>query len=427
MRSRTSPFRTGAALAGAALLVLTACSDARAGDELALADRPLAAHQLQLLDLAFDVASSMPVHPHIKNRSRAQEGVVEAALELGQPRRALGYIERIDNWRRGVGYADLAFYCAREGATREVQRYLELAAEVAESASEENVGEAIPSSSSGDNAPAETAQSWRRDRINVKIASTHALLGREEQARRLEAGVVPSETGKVAAARAMVLDAEEFQKQIDAVELLIATSDLDQVRNALEACAQLFDRFYDDAERRAYVEEKVKVAGPKLPATVRIPVLLELVEFALARDDRAKALELIDDTKRIMDAAMCEHIPLVARLAGLRHRAGDAETARKETDLALANYERDREEIVNIERAGLLRPVAEAYQEMGDLVAALRVYRKALEEGVVNPNSRPRAEDLSATCASMARHGVEPDAELWARIHEIYAELGDPW
>jgi hypothetical protein len=64
---------------------------------------------------------------------------------------------------------------------------------------------------------------------------------------------------------------------------------------------------------------------------------------------------------------------------------------------------------------------------MGDEAGALFVYRQAVEEGVENPNSRPRAEDLSATCCSMALHAVEPDAELWKRIRQISEQLGDPW
>ena len=45
----------------------------------------------------------------------------------------------------------------------------------------------------------------------------------------------------------------------------------------------------------------------------------------------------------------------------------------------------------------------------------------------LNPNSRPRADDVCATCISMAVHGIEPDAELRARLEQIVKELGAPW
>jgi hypothetical protein len=117
----------------------------------------------------------------------------------------------------------------------------------------------------------------------------------------------------------------------------------------------------------------------------------------------------------------------MARQAALRHRAGDRDQARRDLDQALALFDSQRKGIVDIFRAGALRAVAEAYQSMGDDRTALRVYKKAVEEGVANPNSRPRAEDLSATCRSMALKGVEPDAELWARIRHIQSGLGQPW
>src|SRR5215813_3973758 len=87
------------------LLLVTACSDTT--------DKPLLAFQSELLDLAFKTATALPTEPHIKNRSRAQESVVDTCFQLDQPHRAAGYIQGIDNWRRGLAYADLALYCAQ--------------------------------------------------------------------------------------------------------------------------------------------------------------------------------------------------------------------------------------------------------------------------------------------------------------------------
>jgi hypothetical protein len=120
-------------------------------------------------------------------------------------------------------------------------------------------------------------------------------------------------------------------------------------------------------------------------------------------------------------------VPLLARLAAIRHRAGDQERARREADQALALFEEQRDEIVDIWRAGALRPLAEALHAMGDTGAALATCGKALEEGVKNPNSRPRAEDLTALCISMAVHGIEPDALLFSRMRQICGQLSDPW
>jgi len=82
---------------------------------------------------------------------------------------------------------------------------------------------------------------------------------------------------------------------------------------------------------------------------------------------------------------------------------------------------------VDIYRAETLCPLAEAYRTLGDAASALAVYKRAVEEATVNPNSRPRAEDLSAICCSLAKHEVEPDLELWARLTKVHDGLGEPW
>jgi len=47
-----------------------------------LVDRPIAAFQRNLLDLAFATATAIPIRPHIKDRSRAQEAVVAVSLDV---------------------------------------------------------------------------------------------------------------------------------------------------------------------------------------------------------------------------------------------------------------------------------------------------------------------------------------------------------
>ena len=379
----------------------------QSGVVVSLTDTPLAVYQNELLGHAFETAAAIPVKPHIKDRSRAQEKVVETSLELDQPLWALSLIERIDNWRRGSGYCDLAFYCARHGYTGEVQQYLNLAVEVSES-----------------------AEDWRRDQIRVKIANTYVWLGQTVQTDQFESGVVDSESGKVAGVKALIAGEDHFDEQMNALDALIAPGNFDIVENALKACANLFNRFYDDAGRRLLAEEKIKTSWGKLPIFKRVELLTELAGFALDHADQAKALELVNEAQLFMDSAQWrpEHrIPMISELVKLRFRAGNRQKARTDADALLALFDSQRDKIVNIYRAGALRPLAEAYQSMGDTAVALAVYKRAVEEGVENPNSRPRAEDLSATCCSMALHGVEPDAELWIRGRQINDGLGDPW
>jgi tetratricopeptide (TPR) repeat protein len=421
-------------LAVGALSLGAACSDSQAeshGEKPATTaargtplapDVDLAPYQAELLELAYASASAFPLNPHVKNRSRAQEAVVAACLELDQPQRALRYSEGIANWRRGKCLADIAYHLAQRDPKADVQKYLDQAEKIA--------GDAPRDDGNAPSDSVEGSQEWRRDRVRAAIARTYILLGQEERAARVGLGVVDSEVGAIHGEKAEHGAPETFEEQIRALDTLVATGSFDPQRAALDSYVRLFDRHYGDVPRRQIVEEKIPLAWAKLPLDVRIRTELQLAGHAIAHQDSPKALTILDETQLMLDGVKWDaefHVPLVAKLAATRFRAGDRERARSQADAALAAYEEGRAGIVNMYRAGVLRPLAEAYKEMGDVAKAREVYAKAFEEGVLNPNSRPRAEDLVATATSMAVRGVEPDAALGARMKEIRSKLGDPW
>jgi len=370
-------------------------------------DTEIAPYQTELLDIAFEAATAMPVQPHIKDRSRAQEAVVTACLELDQPERALRYLKGIDNWRRGIAYADLAWYCAQRGLTNDVKAYLDEASRIAD-----------------------TAEDWRKDRIKIKVSQTYAYLGRNEAAARSEQGLEDSASGALAKREAITCSAETFNDTMKGLKQLVSAGDLDAVKNALAAYAELFKSFYADAGKRAEIEKDIKAAWEAAPLFLRIELLFELAGIALDRDDPAKAIELLDEARNILDGADWPpraYISLLAKQAKLRFHAGDGEGASAEVREAIDLFQTRRKQIVNIYRAETLHPIAEALQAMGQTESALHIYARAVEAGVENPNSRPRAEDLAATCCSMAVYGAKPGAELLRRIHEVRDDLGDPW
>lgn len=409
---------------GSVSLPLLACSehaahaavqdDQRPADPLASgSDGSLAAFRQDLLDLAFRAASALPPKPHLKTRSKTQEAVVAACLALDQPRRARRYIAAIDDWRRGTAYADLAYYLAEHGKTTDVQRWLDLAAEAADQVAEDP-----------------NPQAWRRDRVRIGIARVHLLLGQTDQAQRFATDAVPAEIGRLDVVAAQTGDAGLFDAQMQRLDAIFATGDFDLSRNALATCAALFDRYYADAERRARIEKRVESAFAKMPEDVRIDALATMVVAALDHQDRDQARDLVERARQQLDGGRWvpeRFLPIAARLATLRYRAGEAQRARFEADSALALFDTERDNIVDIYRAAALRPLAEAYAAMDDAGSALMVYKKAAEEGVHNPNSRPRAVDLADLCCSMAVHGVEPDAGFWTRLRAIADGLGDPW
>jgi tetratricopeptide (TPR) repeat protein len=370
-------------------------------------------YRRELLELAFGAASAMPLVPHQKNRARAQLAVVEACLALDQPDLALAFAGEIRDWRRGEACASVAQWMAGHGRAEEAQQCLQAAGGVLEGPS-----------------GGEDWQDWQRDRIRARIASTHMVLGRKDEAGRFAAGLSDSELGPVAEQRAAGATAEEADAFLANVDELFKAGSFEQVRAALTTCAGLADRFHDDAQRLALIDGKLRGGWEKMPVTVRLEVLDDLADAALRHGDRARALALLDEARPLATGPGLlpeARVPLRARLAQLRWRAGDTDAARVEADEALVQFEAEREQVLVTERADVLRSLAEAYLAMGDRDGALRVYGRTVELGVANPNSRPRAEDLAATCCSLARVGLQPDEALRARLLEIRAALGPPW
>ena len=374
---------------------------------------PFAPYQGELLAHAFESVTKMPTDIHPKDRAKAQEEVVRACLEIGQPELARRYAEKIENWRRGTAYAALAYFWAVRKKTEEASRYLDLAHDVAENRAR------VPHQ-----------QEWRIHRIRVQSAQARVLLGQFQEAAGLEKGVVKSEQGKVDSERARVGDAGIIKKQLAVVDGAFASGDFDIIRNAIPTAVQLVRRFYSDLERRSDLETRIRKAIEKVPAQVRIHAFLELAQAALEEKDTAGSATYVEKARKVLDATTWSpefQVPLTATIAAARVKAGQPDRGRSEVEEAEKLFQANRERIVNFERADCLRPIAEVFVALGDQKNARRVYGTAIDEGAVNPNARPRAQDLAKTLCSMAVERFEPEPALKTRIAEIVAGLDHPW
>jgi hypothetical protein len=226
------------------------------------------------------------------------------------------------------------------------------------------------------------------------------------------------------------LDLAVYDDELKVLQGVLDQGEFDQVRGALDTCARLFDRCFADAQKREQLQQMVETGYPKLPVQARLELLMQLCQSALCHRDEPLGLAVVDKAEKLLaDNRFLpeDGIPLAARLAGLRGTCGDRDGGQQRVNAAFAAYTAAEPRIVDIYRAGVLRALAEAWQQLGDREATLMACKRALAAGLLNPNSRPRAEDLAATCCSMARHGIEPDAAILAQIGKILGGLGDPW
>jgi tetratricopeptide (TPR) repeat protein len=215
-----------------------------------------------------------------------------------------------------------------------------------------------------------------------------------------------------------------------ALDAWLETRNFDLVRNAVDIAIEYHPGAFADAQRRARVESLVLKANEQLAYDLRIANLLRLAANCEKAGDRAAARGFIakaDETFGVGKWLADDGAVQLALIAQAKARSGDAEGCAVQLAAALARFDAGRADIIDIDRARPLRAIAEAYATAGDIEKARAVFARALEEGAVNPNARPRAEDLVATILSMVSAGVEPGAEVAARMSAIREGLVAPW
>lgn len=387
----------------------------------------LAPFQSELLRLAFESAARVPAYPHIKTRSELQERVVVAALKLDQPALAAEFAGRMEGWRRGAAFADIAYYHAQHGPQGEVDGLIEKArAEVTRLDLQE---QAEAQGFEGDDNSVEMFQAWRRDRIRARIARTLLFLGQDEKAIEYESKLQPSERGVVEATRAARMTPEEAERTVAGFEAVVKAGTLEDIRNVLQVGSILAARFHADEVRGPVLRAALEEALVKGPAMFRVDTTLALAERLIEQGEHVWSHELVHSAVALLEEipiAVEDDLPLRARAIELRHAVGDPE-ARKSLDALLGRFDSVRETLEPMMHADLLVPIAEAYVALGDRATALRIYARAAEQGAVNVNAVPRTTDLVDVCASMAVHGVEPDAQLSKRLEQTFSGLADPW
>lgn len=363
--------------------------------------------QTKLIKTAFEVATAIPLKPHIKSRSLAQRRVVQTLLELENPDRAIRLTEQIKNWHRGAAHAEVAVFLAERGHRQAALEQL---------AHAEQIARAI--------------DTWHKDRILAHMAQALEHMEMPTGMEELTEGIAEHEAAKIHRTRSKVTKSEQYDAQLASLNELLGETDFDVKRQGLLGASALFDTFYADPQRRVEIEKSIRTAAKELPPTLKIELFLELANAAVEHDDETAAVRLVRECRELFENSAWRPrfgIPVSARIAKAAHRSGDNETAKSLVKQAENEYKLKGEEITNIYRAETLIPLAEALRLTDGVNAALAVYRQALDAAFVNPNSRPRAEDLSAICLSMAKAGVKPPESMWKRLDEKQNQLGSPW
>jgi len=364
-----------------------------------------------LLEFGFEAASMIPREPHERDRARVQEVVASTFIAVGEPVRAAACALQIANWRKGSVFGDLAIDCARKGLVDSAKTYARYALE------------AVAEGRDG-------VQDWQRDRVRVKAAQAYAWLGDGSKASVLEQGVGEPEMGKVDAVEAAKSDGSDFDARLEVALVAVNTMNFDLTVNAIESAVELAAKSKSDEARWARIVELLGKTRGRIPRDLELKSYLRLADVRIAQGSKDPARALIATATGLRDGARWTPdaaLPLSAEIARRLHAIGDAEAARAEIEAGLAGFHAGIDAVTDVFRAEAMRPAAEALAAMGAVDRAREVFAALIEEGAVNPNARPRAEDLALTAASLARAGIEPDEAMWARLRGIREGLVAPW
>jgi hypothetical protein len=367
----------------------------------------------ELLQLADSAFVRMPLDPHIKNRGRGQMMVVDACIDQGMIDVALRVAATIPDWRKGLGYARCAMWLQQHNRADEVPAHLAAAEQVAAAVAAD---------------PSE--QAWRSERILATVARVRFSRGELEAFAKASKDIGPVEGAGIQEDVALRMPEQAFDKWIEQADATIASAQFDAIHSTLQCCAKLYRRFFADEKKRATLEDRIVNGYARLPLHARAKLLVEIGGVAADMKDGVRTLAICGHIETTLAKATWrpeDRVPALADLAELLHRAGDATRGKQQLDDAAALYAEQQKSILDIYRAAPLRSLAEAAWAMGDTARAMEFWRRAAEAGVENPNSRPRADDLAATCVSIVQSGALPDAELGARLRAIEAALGAPW
>ena len=360
-----------------------------------------------LLDLAFQISTSIPTEPFPSDRAKMQALVAQACIKNGSLIQATQYASKIEGWRQGELFALIGQQYA---TANETQRARDFAARAMEVATNET--------------------DWRRERIVIDTAKIYLQLGDSAKASTLLEGATQAELGKLEAARTAIVLESQLDNQADMFDKAIATKNFDLARGGIDGYLVWLDRVSQDEIRITRALKAIDDALLELPLDLQVKYGIDLADHLHKNLKRDLAILKLDKATEIFSATtfLPEDVaPLGAMIARARIRMGDESSARLLLQRLYSEYSTRREGIVNLRRATSLRALAEGFCELGDRDDAIACYTLALEEGTINPNARPRAEDLGATCISMAEYGISLTPDLKNRIDTIRSSLTYPW
>jgi tetratricopeptide (TPR) repeat protein len=357
-------------------------------------------------DYAFKFASAIVSDP--KDMGKAQEAVVWDLTSSGAWRDAEASADKIEGWRRGTAYADLATAFAKAGRTDDAKRMIAKA-------------EAFRPSVDG----------WPNLRIASRIAAAYAALGEGEKAQTLAVAVATEDAIQYGSmSTATIASGLAAKGKFDG-----AAAELDRLKDGKDMDDAWWRTVgYVDMSRQKSLsrEQRVKAIRAAREAADGIPGWRKAEALESVADEFRK-LAMLPEAREAVGTAQAILIglpdtmpikaPLLSNCARAWANLGNPDKARA----LLAQVEALAAHVQDIERPTVYANAASSFAAMKDTASAKRLYAQALQEAATLVNARPRALAVVEICRSIGKSGIGLDATMRARLDALYTGLKDPW
>jgi len=357
------------------------------------------------LDFAFRFASA--IDPDPKDKAMAQESVVIEYGRLGAFDAAIRNAGKIDGWRRGTAYADLASMLAKQGRNDEARRLIEEARSIRA-----------------------TITDWHGSMIDARVAEVTARLGQTDTTQRIARDLMSDErqhAGRSLAVMAVLHASRgDFDKAMTGLDAAAGNADYVMVQGRVGAYLEIAGmKGLTDTQRRRALET-ARAAAATAPGWMSASLGDDVARAWIDIGDRETAKGILAEIEPVVrSVAATEPIKgaLLSRLAVTYGRAGDA--AKPKELLGLAEREMTRTQA--IDQPAILAETAAAWHAIGDGKESRRVFDKAIATAEGLTNARPRALAVVAVCRAMGRENLPLDDAVKNRFDGLYAGLKDPW
>ncbi|OUX37816.1 MAG: hypothetical protein CBE26_02515 [Kiritimatiellaceae bacterium TMED266] len=388
----------------------------------------LGENQRSLVATTFDAIIKMPTLPHERTRNRELAKMVDTLIASKEFALAEGQIQYLSNWRKQQKQVELATAYFKAGniskALALVEQVEQLAVKVA------GLKAAEPQLSDEELLFLEKYDDFRVDRIKVALSAYYLAMDDKVSSEEWSKNVLPTEQADFIKLKAMALVEEDYDAAIIINDRLATGETFEGKCAAIDGYVALYAYYYEDEAKRAELAEKILLYTKTLPIMYRIEWLHKMAVSAFTFNDIENADLFFTEANTLITTVNLGHrmyFPLKSSNIITAYNIGKEVSASEQAIDLRKEYDEVENSIFDIYRAELLVACAEAFMAVGHEDLLHTAYLDAIDQAGVNPNSRPRVEDLTVIVQSLIHNNVLLSDEIISNLVKLSDSVGEPW